>query len=157
MMSNIKLKMINAKNWREAMELSVHKEQEKFVASVSPPVAIALAKAYIRPGGKIVEPYGIYDQNTMVGFLNLHYSPERKEDYWIFHFFIDKRFQRNGYGTKALDELISHIRINHTSCQRIRLTVNPENDAGRQFYIKYGFKYDHSLTFGEPTYSIKIT
>lgn len=92
-MLDIELKKINARNWREAMELSLHPEQEKFVASVSPPVAIALAKAYIRPDDKIVEPYGIYDQNQIGGFLNLHYTPESKDDYWIFHFFIDKRFQ----------------------------------------------------------------
>jgi diamine N-acetyltransferase len=50
-MSGICIKLISSDNWREALELSVHDEQQKFVASINSPVAIALAKAYIRPGG----------------------------------------------------------------------------------------------------------
>ncbi|WP_404450587.1 GNAT family N-acetyltransferase [Virgibacillus necropolis] len=152
-MSEIELIKINSENWREALALSVHVEQQEFVASVTPPVAIALAKAYIRPDGRVVEPYGIYNEKQMVGFFNLHYAPESKEDYWLFHFFIDKGFQRSGIGSKALNELFKHIKQTHPSCHRLRLTVHPENDAGKLFYIKLGFKDDSILTFGEPTYS----
>ncbi|MGM9987071.1 MAG: GNAT family N-acetyltransferase [Bacillaceae bacterium] len=152
-MSTIKIIKINAENWREALALSVHDEQQKYVASVTPPVAIALAKAYIKPDGKVVEPYGIYNQNQIVGFFNLHYTPKSKDDYWLFHFFIDKKFQRNGFGSKALTEIIKHIKHTNPSFQRLRLTVHPENDAGKSFYTKFGFTDDHVLTFDEPTFS----
>jgi diamine N-acetyltransferase len=155
-MSDISIKLISSDNWREALELSVHDEQQKFVASINPPVAIALAKAYIRPGGKMVEPYGIYNQNKMVGFFNLHYTPDSKDDYWLFHFFIDKRFQRNGLGSKALNELIRNIRYNHPACNRLYLTVHPENEAGKLFYLKFGFSEENKMTFDEPTFSIMI-
>lgn len=155
-MSDISIKLISSDNWREALELSVHDEQQKFVASINPPVAIALAKAYIRPGGKMVEPYGIYNQNKMVGFFNLHYTPDSKDDYWLFHFFIDKRFQRNGLGSKALNELIRNIRYNNPACNRLYLTVHPENEAGRLFYLKFGFSEENKMTFAEPTFSIMI-
>jgi diamine N-acetyltransferase len=153
-MSNVELKIITSDNWREALELSVHAEQQKFVASVNPPVAIALAKAYVRPGGKKVEPYGIYHKKKMVGFFNLHYTPNSTDDYWIFHFFIDKRFQRNGLGLKAFRELMRQIKQNHPACYRLCLTVHPENEAGKKFYLKVGFSEDNILTFDEPTYSI---
>ncbi|MGM0853490.1 MAG: GNAT family N-acetyltransferase [Bacillota bacterium] len=155
-MSEINIKLISSDNWRDALELSVHDEQEKFVASIHPPVAIALAKAYVRPGGKVVEPYGIYHHNKMVGFFNLHYTPGSNDDYWLFHFFIDKRFQRNGLGSKTLNELIRHIKSTHPSCNRLNLTVHPENEAGRSFYLKFGFSEDNILTFDEPTFSISI-
>jgi diamine N-acetyltransferase len=155
-MSGICIKLISSDNWREALELSVHDEQQKFVASINSPVAIALAKAYIRPGGKMVEPYGIYNQNKIVGFFSLHYKPNSKDDYWLFHFFIDKRFQRNGLGLKALNELIRHIKKNNPSCSRLNLTVHPENEAGRLFYLKFGFSEDNIITFDEPTFSISI-
>lgn len=155
-MSEICIKLITSDNWREALELSVHDAQQRFVASVNPPVAIALAKAYIRPGGKMVEPYGIYNQNKMVGFFNLHYTPDSKGDYWLFHFFIDKRFQRRGLGSKALNELIKHIKNSNPSCNRLNLTVHPENEAGRLFYLKYGFSDDNKMTFDEPTFSILL-
>ncbi|MGF7014935.1 GNAT family N-acetyltransferase [Ornithinibacillus bavariensis] len=152
-MSEICIRLITSDNWREALELSVHDEQQRFVASVNPPVAIALAKAYIKPGGKMVEPYGIYNQNKMVGFFNLHYTPDSKDDYWLFHFFIDKRFQRRGLGRKALNELIRHIKNSNPSCNRLNLTVHPENEAGRLFYLKFGFSEDNTMTFDEPTFS----
>jgi diamine N-acetyltransferase len=156
MMSNIKLIKINSENWREALGLSVYDEQQKFVASVTPPVAIALAKAYIRPDGKSVDPYGIYDQNQLVGFFNLHYTPNSQDDYWLFHFFIDKRFQKSGVGTKALNTIIKYIKNTHPTCQRIRLTVHPENKIAKLFYKKIGFIEDYILTFDEPTYSFYI-
>ncbi|MGG3913366.1 GNAT family N-acetyltransferase [Rossellomorea vietnamensis] len=155
-MSEINIKLISSDNWRDALELSVHDEQQKFVASIHPPVAIALAKAYVRPGGKMVKPYGIYHYNKMVGFFNLHYTPGSKDDYWLFHFFIDKRFQRNGLGSKTLNELIRHIKNTHPYCNRLNLTVHPENETGRSFYLKFGFSEDNILTFDEPTFSIKI-
>jgi len=154
--NNIKLVKINSSNWREALELSVHVEQQAFVASVTPPVAIALAKAYIRPDGRMVEPYGITNKDTMLGFFNLHYTPGSDEDYWIFHFFIDKRFQRTGAGSSALKELIKHLKYSHPTCKRLRLTVHPDNAAGISFYKKFGFADNHILTYGEPTYSIRI-
>lgn len=159
-MSKLVLKKINAENWREALELSVYVDQQKFVAAVSPPVsppvAIALAKAYIRPDGKIVDPYGIYNQNIMIGFFNLHYTPDSKEDYWLFHFFIDKKFQRKGLGSDSIKELITHLKHTYPSCNRLRLTVHPENEAGKIFYRKLGFVDENTLTFGEPTFSINI-
>ncbi|WP_242218500.1 hypothetical protein [Bacillus cereus group sp. BfR-BA-01380] len=47
-MSQVNMKGITSENWQEALGLSVNTEQQKFVAVVTPPVAIALAKAYIK-------------------------------------------------------------------------------------------------------------
>ncbi|MDM5155354.1 GNAT family N-acetyltransferase [Bacillus sp. DX1.1] len=104
-----KFEKITSENWREALGLSVNIEQQDFVAAVTPPVAIALAKAYIRPDDRVVEPYGVYNQHKMVGFFNLHYTADSKEDFWLFHFFIDKSFQRRGLGSAALEVLIIYI------------------------------------------------
>lgn len=155
-MARIELRKIDSENWREALELSVFDDQQRFVAAVSLPVAIALAKAYIRPDGRLVEPYGVYNKNKIVGFFNLHYTPDSKGDYWLFHFFIDKRYQREGFGNDAIKALIEHLKHIHPSCNRLRLTVHPENDAGLKFYMKLGFTDDQTLTFGEPTYSKSI-
>ncbi|MBY0597581.1 GNAT family N-acetyltransferase [Bacillus bingmayongensis] len=153
-MSHVNLKKITSKNWREALNLSVNIEQQKFVSEVTPPVAIALAKAYIKPDDRIIEPYGIYNEHTMVGFFNLHYTLNSNDDFWLFHFFIDKRFQRKGFGAAAINELINHIKTVHPSCRRIRLTVHPENDSGHKFYKKIGFTNDNIYTYGELTYSL---
>ncbi|PFN01994.1 MULTISPECIES: GNAT family N-acetyltransferase [Bacillus cereus group] len=77
-------------------------------------------------------------------------------EFWLFHFFIDKKFQRKGHGAAAIKELIKHLQTNHPSCHRIRLTVHPENHSGQTFYKKLGFTDDHICTYNEFTYSICI-
>lgn len=156
LMCHVMLKRITAENWRTALELSVAVDQQAFVSAVTPPAAIALAKAYIRPEGKMVEPYGVYHQQNMVGFFNLHFTPDSEADYWLFHFFIDQKHQRRGLGSAAIKALITHLNDNHPSCRSIRLTVHPDNHAGKQFYTRLGFRNDNVLTFGEPTYSLRI-
>lgn len=155
-MSHVNLKKITSDNWREALNLSVNIEQQKFVSEITPPVAIALAKAYIRPDDRMIEPFGICHNEKMVGFFNLHYEPDCQQDFWLFHFFIDKGYQRKGFGAAAIKELINHIKIIHPSCHRIRLTVHPENDSGKKFYSNLGFTDDEILTYGEFTYSLYI-
>lgn len=155
-MSLVTLKSITNENWRESLGLSVKKEQQRFVASVTPPAAIALAKAYIRPGGMVVEPYAIYHWEQMVGYFNLHYIPNSKEDFWIYHFFIDQRFQQKGLGTSTFSVLINHLKENHPSCERIKLTVHPDNHAGMKFYKRLGFRDDHFLTDGQLNYSLSL-
>lgn len=155
-MSSVELKSITEENWREALTLAVDPTQHPFVAGVTPVAAIALAKAYISPGGKTVEPYGVYQQETMVGFFNLHYTPNSYHDFWLFHFFIDQRFQRRRLGSAAVTRLIQHIQDHHPTCSRLRLTVHPQNRSAQRFYKAVGFTDDGVLTCGEPTFSLAI-
>lgn len=155
-MSPVELKPITEENWREALTLAVGPDQQDFVSDVRPVAAIALAKAYIRPSGKTVEPYGIYHQGKMVGFFNLHYTPNSRDDFWLFHFFIDQRFQRRGFGSAAIGRLVQHLQDGHPACRRLRLTVHPQNQSAQRFYQALGFSDDGVLTFQEPTYSLVI-
>ncbi|WP_231503913.1 MULTISPECIES: GCN5 family acetyltransferase [unclassified Bacillus (in: firmicutes)] len=80
-MSHVNLKKITSTNWREALNLSVNIEQQKFVSEVTPPVAIALAKAYIKPDDRMIEPFVIYHNEKIVGFFKLHYEPDCQKDF----------------------------------------------------------------------------
>ena len=64
---NIQLKVVTRENWEEALKLQVKENQLKFV----PPVAVSLAKVYIKPDGDNVEyiPFAIYHGDLMVGFV----------------------------------------------------------------------------------------
>ncbi|KAA0566601.1 GNAT family N-acetyltransferase [Bacillus sp. CH30_1T] len=83
-------------------------------------------------------------------------STRTSDDYWLFHFFIDKRFQRKGLGSKALQELIRNVKHTNPTCKRLRLTVHRYNEAGKLFYLKVGFQDDRILTFGERFYWLHI-
>lgn len=147
-MSQVELTPITEENWREALTLAVGPDPQDFVAGVRP--------VAIKPGGKTVDPYGICHQGTMVGFFNLHYTPNSRDDFWRFHFFIDQRFQRRGLGLAAVARLIQRLQASHPTCRRLRLTVHPQNQAAQRFYQGLGFSDDGGLTFGELTYSLVI-
>ena len=155
-MTPLELRPITRENWLEALSLGVDPAQRSFVAGVEPVAAVALAKAYVQPGGKTVEPYGIYHESAMVGFFNLHYTPGSPDDYWLFHFFIDQRFQGRKFGTHAITLLTQHLQDHHPLCRRLRLTVHPDNRAAQHFYQKLGFADEGVLTYGEQIYSLDI-
>ena len=112
----IHLREVTGENWRDTLRLAVHPEQQRFVAEYAPIAAVALAKAYIRPGGALWTPYAVYADSTMVGFLALAYEPGTSDEYWLFHFFIDQQHQGRGYGKAALAQLIAMARREHPQC-----------------------------------------
>jgi diamine N-acetyltransferase len=67
----LSLQEVTRENWRTALSLTVFPEQQRFIADYVPIAAIALAKAYIRPGGLVWVPYVFYANDQMVGFTEL--------------------------------------------------------------------------------------
>jgi diamine N-acetyltransferase len=155
-MDDVTLREVTAENWRETLELTVRPEQQRFAADHAPIAAIALAKAYIRPGGAHWTPYVIYAGATMVGFLALAYEPETADQFWLFHFFIDQRYQGRGYGKAALRCFVALVRREHPRCQALQLVVHPENIRAQRLYTTAGFHPTGAERWGEPVYQLAI-
>lgn len=164
--SQITIREVMRTNWRATLSLGVMPEQQRFIAEYAPIAAIGLAKAYIRPGDLIWTPYAFYapvasaqsattasSDAVMVGFTMLAYASERASDAWIFHFFIDQRFQGRGYGAQALRALIALARERLPQCGSIHLTVHPENERAQRLYLRAGFRPTGELLDGEPRYT----
>src|SRR5438552_14022142 len=66
-MKGLSLQEVTRENWRDTLSLNVFPEQQRFIADYVPIAAIALAKAYIRPGGLVWVPYAFYANAEMVG------------------------------------------------------------------------------------------
>lgn len=156
MTNGLTLREVTRENWRATLDLAVHPEQQRFIADYVPLAAIALAKAYIRPGGLTWIPYAFYVDTTMVGFTELAYEPESTENYWIFHFFIDFRYQGKGYGKRALQLFLQFIKEQHPRCQSIQLTVHPENKSAQHLYIGAGFQPTDAIGSVEPVYKLVL-
>ncbi len=152
----ISMREVTQENWRATLELAVFPEQQRFIADYTPITAIALAKAYIRPAGLVWIPYAFYKDDEMIGFTELAYEPESLEDYWIFHFFIDYRYQRRGYGKEALHTFFRFIRDHYPQCQAIQLTVHPENEVAKRLYTGVGFRETERELMGEPVYKLNM-
>ncbi|HUU78163.1 MAG TPA: GNAT family N-acetyltransferase [candidate division Zixibacteria bacterium] len=127
----ISLKEITADNWVEAIKLTVKKEQENFVASN----AVSIAQSKFQP---FIECFGIYTDETMVGFSALAKNPEDGTA-WIVRHMIGENFQGKGYGKEGLKALIKMMEKKY-SCTEIFLDVASDNEVASKLYKKAGFK-----------------
>jgi len=133
-------------NFWPLMDLRVTKEQENFVAANS----VSLAQAYdTRADGKFVQPFGIYDGETPVGFAMIgHRSydyegmPEvDKHSYSLWRFMIDHRYQKRGYGRDAMKLLYDYIITFPDGEEKFWSTSYVEgNDIAAKMYREMGFE-----------------
>jgi diamine N-acetyltransferase len=155
-MLHITLREITHTNWRATLRLTVHPEQQRFIADHTPIAAIMLAKAYIRPDGLVWVPYAIYAAEEIVGLIALAYAPGSRDEYWVYHFFIDRLHQGRGYGKAAFQAFIQLIRERHPHCRQLNLAVHPENSRAQQLYTSLGFQPDGRELWGELVYRLPI-
>jgi len=155
-MAEISLREVTRDNWRDTLLLSVHPDQQRFIADYTPIAAIALAKAFVRPGGLVWAPYAIYADAEMVGFAELAYVPNSPDQYWVYHFFIDRSHQGKGYGSAALRAFVQMIGEQHPCCRAIQLTVHSENQRAQRLYTGAGFRPIGQEQYGEPVYRLDM-
>ena len=145
---SISLKEITAENWLQALKLKVKDEQENFVASNA--ASIAQSKFHT-----FLECYGIYNEETMVGFAAFGKNPE-DDTIWIVRYMIDQNFQGKGFGKNALPVLISFMKEKY-SCTEIYLDVAEENTLATSLYVKAGFKNTGKKNAHSPIYKLTLT
>ena len=142
----LKLKKINRKNVGEILKLEVFDNQKSFIA----PNNISIIEAYLA----IVEnghvfTFGIYNDDAPVGFLMIGFDVNSddegapriaKDNYNIWRFMIDKKFQGKGFGKKAINLALEFV--NTFPCGTAKycwLSYESDNDVARQLYQSIGF------------------
>ena len=129
----IELRTISEENYLDAFNLRLAPGQERFV---SHPVR-SLAQAYVYR--EQCQPFGIYADGTMVGYVMVIYDYDVPE-YDIWHMMIDAPMQGHGYGGEALDRVLEYIRTKpFGSSNRVALTCGKENVLARKLYERKGF------------------
>ena len=155
-MNRVTVHRVTRANWRDALLLTVRPDQQRFIAGYAPIAAIILSKAYVGAEGMRWEPYAFISEGEMVGMAALAAEPRHTDRRWLFHFFIDERFQGRGYGHAALAALISWVREHHPGCLSLQLTVHPENHVARHLYAGMGFMPTGDELDGEPVYRLAL-
>ena len=89
----------------------------------------------------------IYAGETPVGFLMLYDNPE-KPVYFIWRLMIDARYQENGFGRRAVELLIEHVRSRPGAVELLVSHVPSPGNPGK-FYEKMGFVYTGEEDDGE--------
>lgn len=129
----IHLRKITEENFIDAFNLKLAPEQERFV---SHPIR-SLAQAYVYR--EQCQPFGIYEGQTMVGYVMVIYDYDVPE-YDIWHMMIEQAEQGKGYGKAALDRVLDYIREKpFGSSDRVTLTCNKENFPALSLYKCKGF------------------
>ena len=129
----IHLRKITEENFIDAFRLKLAPEQERFV---SHPIR-SLAQAYVYRDQ--CQPFGIYNGDTMVGYVMVIYDYDIPE-YDIWHMMIDESYQKRGYGSAALDRVLDYIKSKpFGSSNRVTLTCNRENIRALNLYQSKGF------------------
>lgn len=129
----IHLEKITEKNFIDAFGLKLDAGQERFV---SHPIR-SLAQAYVYR--EQCQPFGIYDEEVMVGYVMVIYDYDIPE-YDLWHMMIDVSKQGRGYGRAALDQVLAYIRTKpFGTSDRVTLTCNRENSRALRLYKSRGF------------------
>ena len=139
--TTISLREITKDNLRDIFKLRVAPEQERFVATN----AISIAQAYF--DRDVAWFRAIYANDTPVGFLMLHDEPADRK-YYLWRFMVDHRFQGQGYGAQALEQVIAYVRQRPGAHELLTSVVPGEGSPG-SFYEKLGFAYTGEMDEGE--------
>ncbi len=151
----ITLKKIDRSNWREAIEIKLLQSQESFV---SPPVK-SIAAAYVQQHGEHYDyaPMGIYDGDSMVGYVATLCDPNTTSDYWIDDIMIDARYQGKGLGRAAVAETIACILRTYPRCEAVMLSCHRNNRVAAALYGRMGFEPTGEMNAmtNEPNYKLE--
>lgn len=139
--SAVTLREINRETLGPILKLKVATAQERFVATN----AVSIAQAHFYPESAWFR--GIYAGDEPVGFVLLELDAARQE-YSLWRFMIDERFQGMGYGREALRLVIAHVRSLPGAREFLTSVVPGEGTPG-PFYQGLGFAFTGEVEHGE--------
>lgn len=128
--SLVTLREINAETVRTICRLEVREDQKHCVA----PNAHSISQAYFEPKAWF---RAIYADETPVGFVMIYDDPDEPV-YFLWRFMIDARFQKLGFGKRAMDLILEHVR-SRPGAKEMKLSCHPGEDGPEFFYQNYGF------------------
>ena len=117
---NVTLRLITKENELECINLKPRDEQMNLVATNSDSLIHAIKET-------TSNPYGIYAEDQMVGFILFDNEIYSDGYYWILRLMIDERYQGRGYAKQAIREVINKLKAewiaNRLECLMYRITL----------------------------------
>jgi len=138
--SEISLREVTAETVRAVCALDVRPEQRGYVA----PNAVSIAQAHFEPKSWF---RAVYADDTPVGFAMLHEDPAEQE-YYLWRFMVAGEHQGKGYGRRALDLVVAHVREQPGAKELVSSYV-PGDDGPGEYYRRYGFVETGEVEEGE--------
>lgn len=151
--TTITLREITRDNWRECAKLKVAADQQRFVA---PNSWSLLQYLYQDPTDTFV-PFGIYDGDTMVGFIMYGMTEygDGLTGWEIWRLMVDERYQGRGYGRAALHAMTALMQ-ERLGCDEIIIMFEHDNSAAQQLYESVGFVDTGIMEDNEKVYRLDV-
>ncbi len=157
------LEELNNDNIWDVADLKVFRAQKSFVASNEWSIVQAYA---VRNTPCKVFPFGIFKGKKPVGFIMIAYNVAasydepleiHKDNYYIWRFMIDKRYQGRGYGREAMQLALDFIRTWPCGeAEYCSLSYEPENEVAAKLYRSFGFVETGDMDGGEVVAVLKL-
>jgi SAM-dependent methyltransferase/RimJ/RimL family protein N-acetyltransferase len=126
----VTLEQITKETLRPILRLDVTDYQKRFVA----PNPVSIAEAHFADHAWF---RAICAGGVPVGFVML-YLHEEGADFSVWRFMIDKNYQRMGFGGKAMEKVLAHVR-SIPSAKELMVSYVPGAGDPSAFYEKFGF------------------
>ena len=126
----VTLREVSADTVRAICNLDAGPGAENFVA----PNAVSIAQAYFEPAAWF---RAIYASDQPVGFIMLE-DDVANQEYTLWRLMIDQRYQRMGYGRRAVELLIDYVRT-RPGATELQTSYVPGERGPADFYRGLGF------------------
>lgn len=130
----VNLISITEENFLEAAKLRIREDQQGFLA---PPMGI-LARAYVYRDDN-AKVYGISLDGALIGLAMVRELKEEPVCYELQQFMVDKRFQNQGWGTAALEQLLAML-AGERKYSAVEVCVDRNAGQALRVYQKLGFR-----------------
>ncbi|UCH26470.1 MAG: GNAT family N-acetyltransferase [Trueperaceae bacterium] len=144
---HVSLREVTGETVRTICRLEVKPTQQNFVA----PNALSIAEAYFTEEAWF---RAIYADETPVGFVML-YDNATEGRYYLWRFMIDQHYQGLGYGGRALELVIDHVR-GRPQASELGVSYVPGEGSPGAFYRRYGFVETGEVHGGERVMRLEI-
>jgi len=146
---DVRLEPVTHGTLRAVANLSVAPGQEGQVA----PNALSVAESKFFADW---EPCAVYAGDDLVGFVMYGNDvPDHPNDWWIIRMMIDGRYQRRGYGRRAMELALKALRAK-PGVAAIKLSVVPGNEGARALYKSLGFASTGVIEDGEEVFALDL-
>ncbi|HET8524658.1 MAG TPA: GNAT family N-acetyltransferase [Thermomicrobiales bacterium] len=146
MATRVRLAPVDAQNWEDVAHLEVRDDQAEFLT----PNVFSIAESKFHPE---LQPLAIYDGPRLIGFAMYARDPA-DNNYWLYRFMIDRRYQGKGYGKAALRLLLDRLR-ELPGCAEVNVGYHRENIAAERLYLALGFEKTGVAPWGEQTARVR--
>lgn len=150
----IHFRKINMDNCKQIIEMQLFESQEEYVM----PFVDSLAQSYSDLfEEEITITYALYNGEKAVGLVEIRYVKgegflelQDKMVYELFRILVDQDYQKEGYGTKAVQLFLNYVKDKPLGdADDIVVSVVEGNDVALKLYERFGFeiigkdKYEH--------------